>query len=162
MVTKCYYCRLNILDDVFSLVTAGELPTVEGLNLLQSYQAETSYVVWAKISDIVASLTALLADQPCLSHFNKFVCRLFQNVRQEVSWDRTEGESHLMTLLRSLVIATLGRAGDSKVRTEAKRRFDLHASGSVILCSDLRCVVHGRTFYKEYLPKVLMMCVCTV
>jgi hypothetical protein len=162
MVTKCYYCRLNILDDVFSLVTAGELPTVEGLNLLQSYQAETSYVVWAKISDIVASLTALLADQPCLSHFNKFVCRLFQNVRQEVSWDRTEGESHLMTLLRSLVIATLGRAGDSKVRAEAKRRFDLHASGSVILCSDLRCVVHGRTFYKEYLPEVLMMCVCTV
>ena len=154
--------RLNILDDVFSLVTAGQLPTVEGLRLLQAYQAETSYVVWSKISDIVATLTGLVADQPCVPQFNKFVCQLFQGVRQEVSWDREEGESHMMTLLRSLVISTLGRAGDSRVRAEAKRRFDLHASGKKTLCADLRwvtCITSVSGLFIFVWPNVQVSCV---
>ncbi len=57
-----------------------------------------------------------------------------------MSWDPpAEGtESHFDTLLRSLVISRLGRAEDPEVRAEAKRRFDLHASGETPIKADIR------------------------
>ncbi len=65
-----------------------------------------------------------------------------------MSWDPpAEGtESHFDTLLRSLVISRLGRAEDPEVRAEAKRRFDLHASGETPIKADIRSEIG---FYKQ-------------
>jgi puromycin-sensitive aminopeptidase len=123
---------------VFSLVAAGQLSSLQGLRLLQAYQAETNYVVWNKISDLLTTLRSLLVDQPCFPQFNQFVCQLFHQIRASFVWEKEDGESHLHTLLRSLVISWLGRAGDSRVLAEAKRRFDLHASGEQALDADVR------------------------
>ena len=51
-----------------------------------------------------------------------------------------EGEGHLDTLLRSLVLSQLGQAGDTEVRAEAKRRFDAHVSGVSQISPDIRSV----------------------
>ena len=37
--------RLNILNDLFSLIAAGRAKSVDGLRLLKSYKNEDSYVV---------------------------------------------------------------------------------------------------------------------
>ena len=57
-----------------------------------------------------------------------------------MNWDPPAegGESHFDTLLRSLVISRLGRAEDPEVRAEAKRRFDLHATGVMPIKADIR------------------------
>jgi hypothetical protein len=67
--------------------------------------------------------------------------------QKQVSWDPpTEGtESHFDTLLRSLVISRLGRAEDPEVRAEAKRRFDLHASGETPIKADIRSDIGFQT-----------------
>ena len=51
-----------------------------------------------------------------------------------------EGEGHLDTLLRSLVLSQLGQAGDTEVRAEAKRRFDAHVNGVSQISPDIRSV----------------------
>ena len=130
--------RLNILDDLFSLISAGKAPTVDGLQLLEAFVNETNYVVWSKINGTLSTLSSLLADEAFVPEFNQFVRRLLSGIRRQVSWDPVEGESHFDTLLRSLVISRLGRAGDQEILAEAKRRFDLHASGETLLNADIR------------------------
>ena len=56
-----------------------------------------------------------------------------------------EGEGHLDTLLRSLVLSQLGQAGDTEVRAEAKRRFDAHVSGVSQISPDIRSVSQSVT-----------------
>jgi puromycin-sensitive aminopeptidase len=134
----CHLVRLNILDDLFSLISAGKAPTVEGLKLLDAFVNETNYVVWNKINDTLAILNSLLANEDFLPELHRFVRQLLSGIRRQITWDPVEGESHFDTLLRSLVISRLGRAGDQEVRAEAKRRFDLHASGEELLNADIR------------------------
>ena len=42
----------------------------------------------------------------------RFVLDLFSERKVATSWDPVEGESHLDTLLRAIVISRLGKAGD--------------------------------------------------
>jgi hypothetical protein len=46
---------------------------------------ETNYVVWNKISSILAALSALLADEAFLPEFNQFVRRLFSVIRRQAA-----------------------------------------------------------------------------
>jgi puromycin-sensitive aminopeptidase len=137
--------RLNVLDDLFSLIMAGKASSVDGLRLLQAYKNEDHFVVWNSINDAVSNLSTLLADQDYYCNFQRFVLDLFSEVKAKVIWDEVEGEDHLDTLLRSLVLARLGKFGDEDVRAEAKRRFGLISNGSAKIKADIRSVVYACT-----------------
>jgi len=135
--------RLNVLDDVFSLISAGKAPTVDGLRLLQAFKDEDSYVVWKIINNSVRSLNVLLADKPYYCVFKRFVLDVFSVIKTKIAWDAAEGEEdHIQTLLRSLVLTLLGKFGDEDVRAEAKRRFDKLAAGTGQVTADLRSPVY--------------------
>jgi hypothetical protein len=55
--------------------------------------------------------------------------------------------------MRSLVISRLGRAEDPEVRAEAKRRFDLHASGETPIKADIRSDRFAKYKQKGSVPK---------
>jgi len=135
--------RLNILDDLFSLVAAGKAKSSEGLRLLKAYKNEDSYIVWNNVSTHLTHLAVVIADQDCYADFDRFVLDLFSGVKASTSWEPVKGESHLDTLLRALVITRLGRAGDQEIRAEAKRRFDLHCSGGAKISPDIRSAVYS-------------------
>lgn len=44
-------------------------------------------------------------------------------------------------MLRELVLTKMGRCGDEAVLTEARRRFEAHASGNTPLIANLRSPV---------------------
>jgi len=48
---------------------------------------------------------------------------------------------HLTAMLRSLVIARIGSAGEQAVVDEAKKRFAVHCAGTAELPADLRSAV---------------------
>eukprot|EP00092_Neocalanus_flemingeri_P075261 GFUD01093210.1.p1 GENE.GFUD01093210.1~~GFUD01093210.1.p1 ORF type:complete len:879 (+),score=304.01 GFUD01093210.1:50-2638(+) len=135
--------RLNILDDLFSLISAGKAKTSDGLRLLESYKEEESYIVWNNISQVIGNLSIVIADQDFYSDWEQFILELFSGIKKSVTWDPVEGEGHLDTLLRSLVITRLGKAGDQEIRQEAKCRFDLHASGGAQVSPDIRTAVYS-------------------
>jgi len=135
--------RLNVLDDLFSLISAGKANTADGLRLLKNYKEEDSYIVWNNISQVIGTLSVVIADQDFFADWERFILDLFSVIKRSITWDPVEGESHLTTLLRSLVITRLGKAGDQEIRQEAKRRFDLHTSGGVQISPDIRSAVYS-------------------
>jgi len=137
--------RLNILNDIFSLIAAGRANTVDGLRLLQAFKNEESYVVWNSINSAINDLNILLADDPYYCDFQRFVLDLFSVIKTKVSWEVVDGEDHFATLLRTIVLTRLGKFGDAEVRSEAKRRFDQHVAGTNLIHPDLRTTVYGCT-----------------
>ena len=101
--------RLQIIDDLFSLIMAGKAFTVEGLRLLKAYKDEDSYIVWNAISNSVAKLQVIVADQDYYENFKQFVLDVFSVIKTKTTWDPAEDETHFDTLLRSLVLNKLGR-----------------------------------------------------
>jgi len=134
--------RLNILNDVFSLISAGKASSTDGLKLLEAFKGEDSYVVWNSISNAINSLNVILLDQPCYEKFKRYVLDIFSNIKTKVSWDAKSDEGHLETLLRCIVLSKLGRFGDKEVNDEAKRRFDAHVAGTSSIHADMRSTVY--------------------
>ena len=66
-----FLTRLNVLDDLFSLIAAGKAKTSEGLRLLSAYKAEDSYIVWNNISSHLSQLATVIADQDCYADFDR-------------------------------------------------------------------------------------------
>ena len=130
--------RLNILDDMFSLISAGKASTVDGMRLLQAYKDEESYIVWNGVDNAISSLSSLLADEDYYEDYQRFVLHLYSSIKNKICWDEKEGEGHLDTMLRSLVLTRLGKVGDQDVREEAKRRFQQFAKGAGQINPDLR------------------------
>ena len=134
--------RLNVLDDLFSLIAAGKANTVDGLRLLKAYKQEDSYIVWNNINQQLAKLSVILADQDYYQEWQHFQLDLLSGIKQSVSWEPEAGEGHLTTLLRSVILGALGKAGDQEVGLEAKRRFDLHAASTTLISPDIRAAVY--------------------
>ena len=60
----------------------------------------------------------------------RFVLDLFSERKAVTSWDPVEGESHLDTLLRAIVINRLGRAGDQVPLKPKPPIYDYIRSGN--------------------------------
>lgn len=130
--------RLGLLDDCFALVQAGHTQTAESLKLMEAFSNETNFTVWSSIANCMAKLRALFShtelDKPLKSYGRK----LFSNITQRLGWDAKEKESHLDTLLRSLVLNMMISFEDPHTIKEATHRFEKHRAGTVLLPADLR------------------------
>lgn len=130
--------RLGLIDDLFALVQAGRASTREVLELIDAYRNETNYTVWSSITNSLIKLQTLLSHTTVDKQFNEYGIRLYAPIADRLGWDCKAGESHLDTLLRSLVLNRLISCGCSATIEEAKKRFKLHASGEQLLPADLR------------------------
>ncbi|XP_049545887.1 puromycin-sensitive aminopeptidase isoform X2 [Anopheles darlingi] len=130
--------RLGLIDDLFALVQAGKSSTVDALKVIDAYRNEGNYTVWSSITNCLAKLQLLLAHTPIEDQFNAYGVRLYQPVAESLGWDVKSGESHLDTLLRSLVLSRLVSFRCPKTVAEAKRRFKEHAENKSVLPADLR------------------------
>ncbi|XP_035784947.1 puromycin-sensitive aminopeptidase-like [Anopheles albimanus] len=130
--------RLGLIDDLFALVQAGKSSTVDALKVIDAYRNEGNYTVWSSITNCLAKLQLLLAHTPIEDQFNAYGVRLYQPVAESLGWDVKPGESHLDTLLRSLVLSRLVSFRCPKTVAEAKRRFQEHAENKSVLPADLR------------------------
>lgn len=134
--------RLGLLDDLFALVQAGKSPTVEVLKLMEAMSKEDNYTVWCTISNCLGKLSVLLSNTDFEDKFKAYGRRLMKHIGTQLGWEPKANESHLDTLLRSLVISRLGWFGDEAVIEESKKRFEGHASGTHIIHADLRSPVY--------------------
>lgn len=113
--------RLGIIRDLFALSEAGVVPTTDALEFLKAYKNEDNYTVWLEIASGLARLEQMLAkNQTALTGLHKLTITLFSPTMIRLGWDSKKNEPHADTLLRSLVISRLGRAGDKKVIAGAR------------------------------------------
>ncbi|XP_073947125.1 puromycin-sensitive aminopeptidase [Choristoneura fumiferana] len=130
--------RLGLLDDCFALVQAGHTHTHESLKLIEAFSNETNFTVWSSISNCLSKLSALFSHTALDKPLKNYGRRLFTPVTRRLGWEAGEKESHLDTLLRSLVLNKMISFEDPETIKEAKNRFEKHVSGACTLPADLR------------------------
>lgn len=141
--------RLTLLDDLFSLVQAGQCSSDQVLLLLDAMKNETNYIVWSEIAIVLCKFQKLLqyADE-VLPLFMTFGRHLLGHLRQSISWDPVPNESHKDKLLRNVILDLLNTFEDEAVREESKKRFEGHVNGTAILWPDIRGTVYRAVLSK--------------
>ncbi|KAG6444849.1 puromycin-sensitive aminopeptidase [Manduca sexta] len=130
--------RLGLLDDCFALVQAGHTQTAESLKLMEAFSNETNFTVWSTISNCMSKLSALFSQTALDKPLKNYGRKLYSNITKKLGWDAEEKESHLDTLLRSLVLNKMISFEDPETIKEAKIRFEKHSAGARVLPADLR------------------------
>ncbi len=115
--------RLGVVRDLFALSEADTIPTTDALEFLSAYKNEDNYTVWVEITSGLSRLEQLLAKTKSKEKLNKFIIELFSPIFITLGFDKKKNDNHTTALLRSLVIARLGRSGYTKVTKEASRRW---------------------------------------
>ena len=126
--------RLSLIDDMFALVQAGKADTVEALELMKAFKTkETSYVVWSSIMNCLGKLRIIIANDTELDEkFQAFVVDLLTNVTEHVGWNAKAEEHHVVSLLRSQLLARMGCYGHKATVEEAQKRFHVNIFSSCI------------------------------
>ncbi|XP_017135362.1 puromycin-sensitive aminopeptidase isoform X3 [Drosophila miranda] len=130
--------RLGLIDDMFAMVQAGHASTADVLALVDGYRNETNYTVWTAITNSLTNLHILISHTDLMEEFHRFGRNLYEPVAQRLGWEPREGENHLDTLLRSLVLTRLVSFRSNDVIEVARQRFRSHINGTQPLPADLR------------------------
>jgi len=135
--------RLGLLEDTFALVRARFTTANDYLSLLNSYDKDDNYSVWAAIAGQLSSLERLLFEQPFVEEFYASSESLFRGVIERVGWEGNSDETHLTSLLRSVALNQGGHFGNDNVLDEANKRFQQFLIDKVSISPDLRAVTYG-------------------
>ena len=107
--------RLQILQERSLLSRGGEIPSVELLRTLQSYDKETSLTVWDMISLLIGELKIFIdEDSESSKKMKKFVSNLAQNEFEKLGFIKKTGETEEDTQKRSSILAHMIYAENEK------------------------------------------------
>lgn len=124
--------RLGIIRDLFALSEAGTIPTTDALEFLGAFKNEDNYTVWVEIASGLARLEQILAKTRMKANLDKLTLKLFSPLAKKLGWEKKKNDLHTDALLRSLAISRAGRAGDKKIITEAKKKFNMMQKGKPV------------------------------
>ncbi|HSW47591.1 MAG TPA: M1 family metallopeptidase [Candidatus Saccharimonadales bacterium] len=134
--------RFGVIRDVLVLAEAGKASTVHAMSTYPAYKNEQSYIVWSEIASQLARLGNLLSEEREHELFEKFAREIFKIIGTKVGWEKRADEDHSQTLLRSVVISSLGKYGDNETISIAQDMFNKMLRGERKIESDLRGVVY--------------------
>lgn len=92
---------------------------------MEAFANETNFTVWSSLSNCLSKLTALFSHTALDKPLKNYGRKLFANITRRLGWDSEEKESHLDTLLRSLVLNKMISFEDPDTIKEAKSRYVL-------------------------------------
>ena len=106
-------------------------------------------------------------DSSLTPNIQRFLCQLTEPVYRKLGWDAKNDESHNDSLLRPLIIRTLGKCGYQEVIDEAVKRFHCHSELSAeadhLLPADIRSAVYSIVLkYGDESYLNMMMDVCSI
>lgn len=144
--------RVGIVSDAFACGASGYASTVDALELLDAYRADTSYVVWSDVASGLGGLTAAFFEQPddIAEALGRFGANLFAPLVERLGWEgggsadeaRADADAYQTQLLRQLAVSRALAFEEPKAVAEAKRRFDAYVAGDAsAVPADLRGAV---------------------
>ncbi|GAQ88892.1 aminopeptidase M1 [Klebsormidium nitens] len=133
--------RLGVISDAFALSKAGVLRTSQTLELLLSYANETDYTVWNQLSGDFGELDSILSTTSFYPAVQRVGRQLYSTIGQQIGWDAQPGETHLIGLLRPLVLSKLAKYKDEATIAKSRQLFGLLQGDPTSVHPDLRGVV---------------------
>jgi aminopeptidase N len=116
--------QLGILLDYWAFGQSGYAPVPDYLELARATPASADPLVWMQISAKLRDIDALYANTRARDTFRKFARGLLQPVAMRLGWEPQPSEEPNDGRLRSAVLQSLARLGDSEVISEARKRLD--------------------------------------
>ena len=117
--------QLGLLYDTWALGEAGYSPVTNYLDLVRAMPPAADSTVWLQIVSVLTSIHRYYDGNPGQAEFTTFARAILQPLVERLGWDPHAGEDPNAVLLRSSVLAAMGRFGDEAVIAEARRRFDV-------------------------------------
>lgn len=122
--------KIGLLGDATALAVSGEGTTPALLALLEGFKDEKNYLVWSQVSSSLANLRSVFSQNDSVAEgLKKFTKNIAAPAAEQIGWEFQPNEDYLTVQQRKLLIAMAGNAGHESIVAEAKRRFDLWASG---------------------------------
>ncbi|KAJ5404074.1 Alanine/arginine aminopeptidase [Penicillium cosmopolitanum] len=122
--------KIGLLGDAAALAVSGEGTTPALLALLEGFKDESNYLVWSQVSSSLANLRSVFAqNEQVAAGLKQFTQKLASPTAEKVGWEFKPNEDYLVIQLRKLLISMTGNSGNASTVVEAKRRFDLWATG---------------------------------
>jgi aminopeptidase N len=115
--------RLKLLNDTWSLVSAGRLQLDSYLKLVGQYRDEPRLAVWESILSNLGFLDTLARGEPERPLVRRFIIGFARPKMTRLGWDEKPGESAEDAQLRALLASALARAGDEEAIAQARTRF---------------------------------------
>lgn len=134
--------RLELQNDLFALVQAGKSRSIEVLKMLTAFKHEDDYAVWSSIDSCLDKFNVLLSHTDFQQALHAFGCNLMTPIHAKLGWHPKPNESHMDTLLRTLVIRRLAVFHDCNVLERAETLFRRHVSGVEAITADLRSAIY--------------------
>lgn len=134
--------RLGIENDLFALAGAGETSAVDFLKLTLGYVDEMDYTVWNDLVGNIRQLALIMQSSENYKEFKTYVINLLKPALQKLGSCPIDGEDPSHTMLRSLLLETVGRSGDADVISECHHKFKKHVEGGEAIPADIRSAVY--------------------
>ncbi|KAJ0413729.1 peptidase family M1-domain-containing protein [Aspergillus carlsbadensis] len=124
--------KIGLIGDAAALAVSGEGSTAALLSLLEGFKDEKNYLVWSQVSSSVGNLRSVFSQNETVAQgLKNFARALSSPAADKIGWEFKPDEDYLTVQLRKLLISMSGLAGNESIVAEAKRRFDLWATGKV-------------------------------
>ncbi|CAG8876848.1 unnamed protein product [Penicillium nalgiovense] len=136
--------KIGLLGDAAALAVSGEGTTPALLTLLEGFKEEQNYLVWSQVSASLANIRSVFSQNEKVAEgLKQFTLKLASPAAERIGWEFKPGEDYLIVQLRKLLIGMACNAGHEGFVSEAKRRFDLWATGkdTSAIHTNLRSVV---------------------
>ena len=147
--------RLQILQERSLLSRGGEIPSVELMRTLQSYNKETSLTVWDMISLLIGELKIFIdEDSESSKKMKKFVGNLAQNEFEKLGFVKKTGETEEDTQKRSSILAHMIYAENKKAISGA---LDIFKNSQIMeaIDSEIRSLILTAKIRFEESPELL-------
>ncbi|MBM3904771.1 MAG: M1 family metallopeptidase [Thaumarchaeota archaeon] len=115
--------RWAIQNDLFALCVSGDGKTRDYLDFTSSYENEDDYLTQSNVSGNLYALFHRTIEEPYNSEIRQITYQYLRKMFDTLGWDAKPDEPHTNVLLRSFVIAALGKMDDDEILCEANNRF---------------------------------------
>jgi len=136
--------ELSVLDalalenDMYAFFRSGIVSVGDYLSLVERFDSQHSYAVWADILANLLEIDSLWAGETDGAAFRSWATALVRPVFERSGWVAKAGESHQERLLRSALLGALVRMGDPGAIGACPERFEGYRKDPASLPSDLR------------------------
>jgi aminopeptidase N len=115
--------QLSMLYDAKAFGIAGTAPYSDLFELARRTPRGADPLIWELIGEQLEETDYLYAGLPGQTAYRTFARNLLSPVLARVTWEKREGESDNVALMREELISALSTLGDPAVQAEARRRF---------------------------------------
>jgi aminopeptidase N len=120
--------RLGVLADTFETAKAGESSTVDALQFLENFTAETDYTTWDVIASSLGGIRSVMDSDELRELMKPYTRNLVKDELKRLGWDRKKDDSHFDLLLRPITLGMAAAADEpwviEKINTLFKAAHD--------------------------------------